>query len=453
MKAERPRLGGRPDMAAVRAGADFLLGMLRTACLAIVERFEHDPGYGWLDTKFDLTTGLDFPTDDRQRGKATVYAWVQGRGLEALAEHLRFFIAQGLIKPASAEAERFRRVLASVAGSLCRAREAGAGHLFFSLDTAGRPWQMDDSGNWRQRPVRPGEPFNLSDIFCSRGLYAAARMLGERGLELAAREYCLETWRAVMNGNYQSDQQSFDPKNQVQNVPGRFSHAPFMLLIPSLRLLLREEAQTAHIDAGLKCIAHILERHVAAGEFVEFVDGDGQAWTNRGVMPADPGHALEFIGLSLQFCDQAGQSGLADPDRTAEIARVRAGMPGLFLRCFEYGFDQRLRGIIKLYDLAARTTLNADMPWWSLPETMRAALECHALEPDASTQLRLLEAYAACQNALLGGYLREDVHMMCVQMRDGQGRVSAAIPAVPDADPGYHTGLAIMRCIELMSSR
>ena len=42
--------------------------------------------------------------------------------------------------------------------------------------------------------------------------------------------------------------------------------------------------------------------------------------------------------------------------------------------------------------LVQRQPINDDMPWWSLPETIRAAMGLHVLCRDAGVKERLLEA-------------------------------------------------------------
>ncbi len=39
---------------------------------------------------------------------------------------------------------------------------------------------------------------------------------------------------------------------------------------------------------------------------------------------------------------------------------------------------------------------------------------------------------------------------MAVQSRDAKGQSIATIPATPDADPGYHTGLSIIDVLNLI---
>ena len=40
--------------------------------------------------------------------------------------------------------------------------------------------------------------------------------------------------------------------------------------------------------------------------------------------------------------------------------------------------------------------------------------------------------------------------MMAYQTRDALGKVIKVIPATPDADPGYHTGLSIIDFITIL---
>jgi len=54
------------------------------------------------------------------------------------------------------------------------------------------------------------------------------------------------------------------------------------------------------------------------------------------------------------------------------------------------------------------------------------------------------QVLADCSNAFLGRYVNPAVHLMAYQTRNARGEPIDVIPATPDADPGYHTGLAII---------
>ena len=169
----------------VEAAREALLLILKTSMDTVVERSLRNPAYPWIDTKFSLLDGRDFDEEDPIRGRDTVYAWIQGRGLEALAEHLRFFEARGLLDAEGSK--RYRRVLRATADALVAARKRGKGHLFFSLTKDGEAKATDESGRWKPHALAEASPYNLSDLFCSRGLYAASRVLADAELEKSAR--------------------------------------------------------------------------------------------------------------------------------------------------------------------------------------------------------------------------------------------------------------------------
>jgi mannose/cellobiose epimerase-like protein (N-acyl-D-glucosamine 2-epimerase family) len=119
-------------------------------------------------------------------------------------------------------------------------------------------------------------------------------------------------------------------------------------------------------------------------------------------------------------------------------------LPKVFLRNFQNGWNDRAGGICKSFDLVARKPINSDLPWWELPETMRAAAELLVLFPKTDSRAEILDVLVRCSNAFLGHYVRTDLHLMAWQTRDAQGKPVDAIPGTPDADPGYHTGLSII---------
>ncbi len=62
-----------------------------------------------------------------------------------------------------------------------------------------------------------------------------------------------------------------------------------------------------------------------------------------------------------------------------------------------------------------------------------------------------MESYSLCHNAFFRNYLHENSPgRLALQSRDENGNVIDSIPAVPDADPGYHTGLALIDCISMI---
>ena len=58
----------------------------------ILRRYEADTNYSLINTKLDLLTGKDFSAQDPwYKQKDIIFCWIQGRGIEALARHIRYF--------------------------------------------------------------------------------------------------------------------------------------------------------------------------------------------------------------------------------------------------------------------------------------------------------------------------------------------------------------------------
>ena len=99
--------------------------------------------------------------------------------------------------------------------------------------------------------------------------------------------------------------------------------------------------------------------------------------------------------------------------------------------------------------MISRIPINSDMPWWNLPETMRAGMELLELGIDKSYQREIIRIIAICSNCFLNKFVNPKVHFMAYQTRDAQGRVIDVVPATPDVDPGYHTGLSIIDFLKI----
>ena len=88
------------------------------------------------------------------------------------------------------------------------------------------------------------------------------------------------------------------------------------------------------------------------------------------------------------------------------------------------------------------------MPWWSLPETVRAAAFCYSFTRDE----RCKSIIRTCLDVFFDRYVRRDIHWMAVQTRNCRGEAVAVIPATPDADPGYHTNLSLIDALPVIKA-
>ncbi len=412
--------------------------IILTSIRRILERFERNaPDYPFIDTKFDIVSGRDYDEMDepfRQRG--CIYSWIQGRGLESLAKHVEYAEEKG----ESELAKRLAEMLRSVAASMEKLRKDNDGRLPFAM-------RLDGSSFFQQPPSQG----NFSDLFYSKGLFAAGRILQNEKYIQAGRNLFEQVLDAIRNREFRTDQQSFDPKNQVAYTPGKFPQGPRMIALGGIADFLEAYPQeTAWQDVAEVFIQYIVQHHINQGDypelqkydFIESLDSNEKPWRDGSVIFSDPGHALEFTGLAgkcLWILLRLGKK--ADLVKEATLL-----LPKVFCHVFDYGFNRKAGGISKGFDLVFRAPTNSDMPWWSLPETVRAGLEMAALCPQMRQEI-LLRTGAAFQ-AFTQGFLQPN-GFGC-QTRSAQGNVINVIPAVSDADPGYHTNLSLMDAEQLL---
>ena len=454
----------QPQRADLKAAIDDYEAICYQNILAVVERFErHDGTYPFIDTKLDLQTGEGFDVDDIVRGRGTVYGWIQGRGLEALAGHARW--AEASKQPnIQALTPRLRNMERAVLDAVQRLRQQNNGHLSFFMTPEGESFVIG-AENTKQPLSASGAaaPSGYSDLFGAKGFFAAARDLGDTEAETDARKWMRQVTDDIVTRRFASDQQPLDPTNPIETVPGRHAHGAYMIQLGACAL----GAATGDVDAidtGLRLIDHEISTHANVngrlpdfeeGDFWEFVGDDNLPQRNEdGSVLSDPGHALEFVGLAYKFLRAARHSGVATAGQHEEMSTAARPLPTILQQIFRLGFQPDPGGICKAYDLIGRRPLHTDMPWWSLPETIRSAALCwresedHGSD-DADVGQACLQIWRDCHNAFVENYLQPEVHLMAIQTLAIDGTVSPAIPATADADPGYHTGLSLLDVVEL----
>lgn len=427
----------------------------------LLDRHARNPDYPFIDTKLNLISGEDFALRTAGRdiySRDILYGWIQGRGLEALAAHLAWIpnaVSLPETRKISLERET-RQLLASVMESMEPLRAKNGGRVHFMLSTAGTPLQINDQGEIQELERVPGTA-SFSDLFYAKGLYAAGQALGRPEICARAEAYLRQIIDAVLSGTFASGQQTMDPKNKVEAVPGRISHAPFMIALGGIGLLIESTASREWVDIGETLIRHVLQGHVNRGQFkdlrvwdfVEFLAPGGLPWRSDENVLCDPGHCIEFIGLSASVLLAARRTATPNESLNDLATECRKVLPSLFQHVFQLGFNAKQGGICKAYDLVSRQPINTDMPWWSLPETLRASALLIELWPGLRVQ-PLLTIYQQAHEAFFEHYVNPCVYSMAFQTRDINGHPVDVIPAVPDADPCYHTGLSILDVLEIL---
>lgn len=364
---------------------------------------------GFLNTRQNSLTLADYGTADGWRGPRFLSGWIQGRGLEALVGHADALATRdtAIAAALAARAGRLAPVLADLVAD-CQ------GHAYFAYD-------LDDAAG--PLPVRPGpddaavaqaRPVGIrtySDAFVAKGLVAAAASFAPETLD-SRLALLADVIAAIEDGRFQMDEKAVIGPAALAAQPDDFG--PRMILLGAAGLLHRigRAEATAFAD---RFIVHILERHL-----------DGATGLLRNVPGEDAcnvGHGIEFVGFALQNLPAD-----ADPQLIATLERV-------LLASFSAGFVGP--GIALNVSILTGKALSPYCPWWSLPETMRAA----ALVFERTRSDDALAVWQAAHRAFFRHYWRGDAGI-AYQTLTADGPVDY-VPATPDLDPGYHTGLSL----------
>ncbi|MCK5849925.1 MAG: AGE family epimerase/isomerase [Kiritimatiellae bacterium] len=422
----------------------------------IIERFLANGDYPFIDTKIDIFTGQDISrivggVDIFSRD--TVYSWIQSRGIEALCGYSRWIA--GLVDISKDKKHYYQEnisiIVKRVTNKMEEIRQKNNG-MFFWMDIDGGLFSFAEDNRKEVVTLDPSKSSG-SDVFHVKAVVAAGVFLNDEALQKEAKNYFAEWIANIRNDNVLSDQQPFDPKNPVDAVPGRRSHAYRMITLGAFALYASSFDDVSYVQDGLEFIQYIIDNHINISgrfdgleeyDFVEFIDPDGNPFLQDSDIICDPGHALEFVGLGLRFLNVIRDRSDLSKEQKALIDRCDTLLPDILLHTFDLGYNGKAGGICKTFALNRRVPCNSDMPWWNLPETMRAAMFCYNVLKDDGKKAACLDVIMRCSNAFLGNFVNPEVHSMAYQTLDDTGKPIKVIPATPDLDPGYHTGLSII---------
>lgn len=424
---------------------------------AILDRYERNPDYHFIDTKLSTISGDDFPEAEDSskdfKGRTAIFGWIQGRGLESLAGHVEWLPHCSLLTPDEMHERRERliRMTKEVFDQMETIRARNSGRLSFLMTPEGKPFTMDDQG-LRHTIELHSQKTSATDLFYAKGMLAAAQLLGRTDKVAEAKTYFRTVVTNMESGRQVADQVSFDPKNPIRSVAGKRGHGGFMISILGCAEFARHLSEDEWFERGERLIGHVVGHHINLGQFknlelfdfIETIDADGNPWEQNGKILSDPGHSLEFIGIATKFLLVLQDRGGMSESQKRLFEQSLDIFPKVLIQNFRNGFNRKVGGVCKVFDLNARTPLNSDMPWWSLPETIRAAAELLVIAPNGPHTEEILQILSDCSNAFVKNYVNRDVDLMAYQTIDNTGQPVDTIPATADVDPGYHTGLSII---------
>ena len=265
-------------------------------------------------------------------------------------------------------------------------------------------------------PLEPEIPeggvVTYSDAFFAKGLVrgAARYAPADLGRQLDALARVIA---AIKDGRFQMAEKVPLSRATTEAEPDDFG--PRMILLGAAGMLRRlgQEPAAAYAD---RFVSHVPSRYLdPTTNLLRDVPG-GDA--------CNVGHGIEFVGFAL---DHLGPEG--DPGTIRTLERV-------LVASFERGLDGP--GIRLSVSAATGRPLSPFCPWWPLPETVRSAALAHAETGSADT----LRIWRTADARFHDGYWR-DKPPIAYQCLTDDGPVDY-VPATPDLDPGYHTGLSLL---------
>ncbi len=365
-------------------------------------------GDGFLNTKQNSLTLKDYGAEDGVRGPDYTYGWIQGRGLEAVVTHAEFFGAElpPLAEKLDAAGHRLYALLAAL--------HKPDGHAYFCYDRDMQAVYADQS-NLVRHQEKPALIYTYSDAFVAKGLVAAASRYGLPDIadHLA---YFDRVMAAIETGRFQMDERRPLSLDSLAEQVDDFG--PRMILLGAAGMLKRF-GHTAHLAFADRFIAHVIDRHYdAATGLLRNVPGEDSC---------NVGHGIEFVGFALDYLDDTADPALIDKLERILVSSFRKGFVG--------------PGITLTVSIETGEAQSPYCPWWSLPETIRSAALAHERTGSAES----LDVWKTAHAAFFERYWR-GTPPIAYQTMTKDGPVDF-VPATPDLDPGYHTGLSLLAAV------
>lgn len=366
-------------------------------------------GPGFLNSKQNSVTLADYGPTDGLRSPEFTYGWIQGRGLEALVTHAAFFAATDAALTQSIDA------IARPLYGILRRLWARDGHAYFCYYSHLKPIIAAPNGLFAPQ-AEPADVYTYSDVFVLKGLIAAAARYDRSSLDgyLAQIPALVE---AIEGGRFQMDERQLLSAKTAAGQPDDFG--PRMILLGAAGMLKRIGRADAASFAD-RFITHVLGQHLDSAS--------GLLRNVPGMDACNVGHGIELVGFALDY--------LPADAKPALVSQLEA----VLVASFEAGFHSP--GVRLAVSAATGEPISPYCPWWSLPETIRSAALCH----ERTGNPLVLDIWRKAHAAFFDSYWRGEPAIAYQTMTEA-GPVDF-VPATPDLDPGYHTGLSLLAAIE-----
>ncbi|CAN0448843.1 unnamed protein product, partial [Hapterophycus canaliculatus] len=287
-------------------------------------------------------------------------------------------------------------------------------HAYFLYDKTMRPIRQGNNGLEQQTTA--SSIFTYSDAFVAKGLFAASCQFDpDRSGQYLA--YILDVVAAIEDDRFQM--------NETQELTAAHARAeandygPRMILLGASGLLL-DNNQSNDAAFADRFIDDVLEHY--------FDPDSGLLLNVPGQDSCNVGHAIELCGFAFEYLQQQ-----PDDSRIATLISIlksslKTGMQG--------------PGIALSLSVTSGKAVSPYYPWWPMPEAVRACALALTLTDDKT----ILPLWQQADDVFFSNFWRGS-QRFAYQTRTDEGP-SDFVPATPDLDPGYHTGLSMLSAIK-----
>ncbi|MGR3660643.1 MAG: hypothetical protein ACU0CA_05565 [Paracoccaceae bacterium] len=367
---------------------------------------------GFVDTKVNSISGIDYLETDGLRGPNFIYGWIQGRALEALATFTKHYRRTDPAFASRLE-ERARALFNALKGLHQR-----DGHIYFLYDKNIRPILCNEDHVSPQ--VHAPDIYTYSDAFAAKGFVVAADLFApEQASDYL--KYLYEVVDAIESGRFQMDESRELDHAQIAEQPDDF--APRMIVLAAAGVLHRQ-GLTPSTGFADRFIDQILENH--------FDPATGLLLNIPGCDICNVGHSIEFSGFAFEHL-------ATDPEDT-RISKIGS----ILCRSLEVGLQGP--GIALSLSAKSGKAVSRYYPWWPMPEAIRAC----ALGLRLGGEEDLLQLWQRADTAFFDNYLQKNKGYS-FQTRTSEGPIDF-VPATPDLDPAYHTALSLLTAAEAIDA-
>ncbi|KQW79202.1 hypothetical protein ASC89_12975 [Devosia sp. Root413D1] len=367
----------------------------------------------FVNTKLNPLTLIDYAAVDGWRGPDHVYGWIQGRALEAIVTHASAFESTDpdLTLALDVAGRRLYTALDKL--------RAADGHVYFCYDRDMRPIRFE--GEVFVPQTQPADIYSFSDTFAAKGLVAGAARYAPADLprQLAALAKVIA---AIEDDRFQIDEKLPLGREMLEAEAADFGPRMIMLSAGALLTGIGHRNLAGFAD---RFIGHVIDNYFdPASGLLRNVPGEDRC---------NVGHGIEFVGFALDYLE-------ADVD--PELLRV---LETILVSSFDRGFVGP--GVRLVVSAASGAPISPYCPWWSLPETIRSAALCHERSHSAES----LRVWQKADEVFFRDYWRPGTGIAYQCLTD-DGPIDY-VPATPDLDPGYHTGLSLLAAIDVVGRR